>query len=312
MPTIADINSARDRLRRYLHPTLMEIAPGLGKDTWLKLENTNLTHSFKIRGALNAVLSLDDEQRARGIITVSSGNHAQGIAYAAYLTGATARILMPSSTPKRKVDGVKRFGAIPILDYDNYDEAELVVHDVAREGGYTFVSPYNDPNVVAGAGTIGLEIVDSLPDVGRVIVPTSGGGLISGIALAVKSLKPDAEVIGVNILSAPAMYNIFEGTNLPHNWDTLAEALSGDIEKGSITIEMAQKYVDKIVLVTEEQVADAIRWMVDQQGWMVEGGATVGVAALLNNVVPADDRKTAVVISGGNIDGKTFREVLGK
>jgi threonine dehydratase len=310
MVSLADITLARYRLARYLQPTPLEDAPGLGQSVWLKLENANKTHSFKVRGALNAMLALDDTARGKGIVTASSGNHAQGIAYAAYVVGVRASILMPEHTPKRKVNGVKRYGAEAVLFGATYDDSEAEARRRERESGMTYVSAYNDPQVIAGAGTIGLEILDSLPDVMRVLVPVSGGGLISGVALALKSLKPPIEVIGVNAESTPAMYNVFYKKQLPQMWDTLAEALSGEIEVGSITIPLAQQYVDRIVLVTEAQIAEAMRWMADVQGWLVEGGGAVGIAALRSGVVEANGGSTAVVVSGSNVDGETLRRVL--
>ncbi|MFN8371525.1 MAG: threonine/serine dehydratase [Anaerolineae bacterium] len=305
-----DIQRARNNIRPYLFPTQLEPAPTLGENVWLKLENTNKTHSFKIRGALNAMLSVSDEDRARGIIAASSGNHAQGIACAAALLGARASILMPKHTPKRKVNGVKRFGAEAVLFGENYDEAEAEARRRERAEGRTFISAYNDPYVVAGAGTTALEILDTLPNVERVLVPASGGGLISGIAVAIKSLRPAAEVIAVCAESAPAPYNLITGSTLPQVWDTLAEALSGEIEQHSITLELMQRYVDRAVLVSEQAIAAAMRWMVDEQGWMIEGGGAVGLAALQTGVVPLDGKATAVVISGGNVDGETLRRVL--
>jgi threonine dehydratase len=310
MITLADVEQARERLSAYLHPTPLEEAPGLGAGVWLKLENANLTHSFKIRGAINAALALDDEARARGLVAASSGNHAQALAYAARLTGVRARILMPEHTPRRKVDGVRRFGGEAVLFGENYDETEAEAIRLARQDGLTYVSPYNDPNVIAGAGTIGLEIIDALPELERALVCVSGGGLISGVALALKERRPSIEVIGVNARSAPAMYNVFNNSDYPQVWDTLAEALSGEIETGAITIELARRYVDRIELVSEEQIADAMRWLIDEQGWLVEGGGAVGAAALLGGVVESDGRPTAVVVSGGNVDGGTLRRVL--
>lgn len=311
MVEFADIVNAQMRLKPYLQPTPLEsAAPALGFNTWLKLENANKTHSFKIRGALNAVLSLDEAARQRGIIAASSGNHAQGVAYAAKRVGAKAQILMPEHTPKKKVEGVRRYGADAVLFGSNYDETEAEALRRARDEKMTYVSPYNDARVVAGAGTIGLEIVEALPDVERVVVCVSGGGLIAGVALAVKSLRPDCEVIGVNAESAPSMYNVFYETQLPEDWETLAEALSGDIEAGSITVPICQQYVDRIVLVSEAQIAEAMRWMLRVQGWLVEGGGSVGVAALLTGVIPADDGPTAVVVSGGNVDPETLQTVL--
>lgn len=310
MVSIADIALARYRIAPYLQPTPLEAAPQLGEHIWLKLENANKTHSFKVRGALNAMLSLSHTQRARGIVAASSGNHAQGVAYAARLAGARAQIIMPKHTPKKKVKGVEINGAEAVLFGDTYDEAELEGRRRERETGKTFVSAYNDAQVIAGAGTIGIEIIEALPEVSRVLVCVSGGGLISGVATAIKALRPEAEVIGVCALSAPSMYNHFYGTNHPENWETLAEALSGAVESGSITLQIVKQMVDRIVLVDEAAIADAMRWMIDVQGWIAEGGGVVGVAALRSGVVEYDGRSTAVIVSGGNVDGETLRRVL--
>ncbi len=310
MVSSADIFAARERLAPYLKPTPFEYMPQIGDKVWLKLENANVTHSFKIRGALNAMLLLDETARARGIVTASSGNHAQGVAYAARLLGLPAKILMPMHTPKRKVDSVRRFGAEAVLFGANYDETELEGRRLEREEGLAFVSPYNDERVIAGAGTIGLEILHELPDVERVIVPASGCGLISGVGLAIKNHSKAIEVVGVNALSAPALYNWLNGEHLPQVWDTLAEALSGEIEAGSVTFELSKQVVDRCLLVTEEQIAHAMHWLMVNAGWIVEGGGSVGVAALLSGVIPVDDRKTVVVISGGNVDEATLRRIL--
>ena len=309
MVTLGDIVRAGQRLAPHLTPTPLEEALDPGAKVWFKLENANKTHSFKIRGALNALLSLNDEARAQGIIAASSGNHAGAVSYAASLSGASAQILMPKTTPKKKVENVRRYGAEAVLFGDNYDEAEAEALRRASEGR-TWISPYNDPCVIAGAGTIGVEILAQLPDVKRVIVPVSGGGLIAGVATAVKEIDPAVEVVGVNAKSAPAMYNVFQGDDRPQVWDTLAEALSGDIEDGSITLPICRRYVDEMVLVSEEQIAAAMRFMLEVGGWVVEGGGAVGVAALLHDVVPRDGRTTAVVVSGGNVDLDVLRRVI--
>jgi threonine dehydratase len=310
MVQLADIALARYRLAPYLQPTPIEAAPDLGDNIWLKLENTNKTHSFKIRGALNAMLNLSEDARKRGILAASSGNHAQGIACAAWLLGARARILMPTHTPKRKVNGVRRWGAEAVLFGATYDDAEAEARRLERDEGNPFVSPYNDPFVVAGAGTTGMEIVEALPTVERVLVPASGGGLISGVAVALKSLRPAAEVIAVCAESAPAPYNWLHNTQLPQVWDTLAEALSGEIERGSITFDLMKRYVDRAVLVSEQAIAKSMRWMADIQGWMIEGGGAVGIAALQTEAVPIDGKHTVIIVSGGNVDGETLRKVL--
>ena len=309
MVSLGDIIRAGQRLSPHLPPTPLEAAPELGEKIWLKLENANKTHSFKIRGALNAILSLQPEEREAGIIAASSGNHAGAVAYAAKLTGARAQILMPKGTPKKKVANVRRYGAEAVLFGDTYDEAEAEALRRAEKGG-TWISPYNDARVIAGAGAIGVEIVDQLPAVERALVPVSGGGLIAGVAIALKSLNPAIEVIGVNARSAPAMYNAFRDAKLPQVRDTLAEALSGEIEAGSMTVPICRRYLDDVVLVSEAQMAEAMRFMLGAQGWVVEGGGAVAVAALMSELVARDGKETAVVVSGGNVDLAALRRVL--
>ncbi len=308
MVQLTDITQARNRLASYLQPTPLEAANGLA-DVWLKLENANRTHSFKVRGALNALLSLTADERERGIVTASSGNHAQGIAYAAGLLGIEARVLMPTFVAKRKAAGVRRWGAQALLFSDDYGEIEREALRIARDEGLVYVSAYNNANVIAGAGTIGLEIADVLPSIERVIVPVGGGGLISGIAIALKSLKPSVEVIGVNAAVSPDMYNFFYQKHEPLSHDSLADALPGEIEPGSITFDLVPRYVDRIVCVSEAAIAAAMRWMVAEQGWMAEGGGVVGLAALQSGVI-ARGGVTAIVISGGNVDADRLAQVL--
>jgi threonine dehydratase len=309
--TLMDIVQAQHRLHPYLSPTPLEQVVLPGGDVWIKWENLNPTHAFKVRGALNALLSLDSAAREHGVIAASSGNHAQALAYASQLVGVKARILMPKHTPQRKVNGVKHWGAEAVLVGDNYDETEAAALHLAKELNRTYVSPYNDSYVVAGAGTIGLEILTALPSVERIICPVGGGGLISGISLAIKALKPSVEIIGVNPESAPAMYNAFYQASQPEVWETLAEALSGAIEEGSITIPIVREHVNRIAQVSEAAIAEAMRWCIETQGWIVEGGAAVGIAALRRGIIPASDVPTVIVVSGGNVDAGVIRQVLG-
>ncbi len=312
MITIEAIRQAAQRIAPYVTPTRLEQASDperIGDQVWLKLENSNITHSFKIRGALNAMLSLSDEARQRGVIAASSGNHAQGIAYAAHQTGTRAQILMPPTTPQRKIDGVRRYGAEAVIVGPTFDDAEREAIRRAQDESLTYISPYNDANVIAGAGTVGLEIASQLPDVRRVVVGIGGGGLISGVACALKAHDPEVEVIGVCAEGAPAMYNFFHHGQLPEQ-ETLADALAGDIEAGSVTFDQVRRDVDQIVLVSEAQITDAMRWLVYRQGWIGEGGGVVALAAMLAGIVPQREQPTAVVVSGGNVDEATLRAVL--
>lgn len=309
--TFADVAAARDRLARFLAATPLETAPALGAEVWLKLENASKTHAFKIRGALNALLSLDATARQRGVVAASTGNHAQGIACAAQLVGMTARIVMPFHAAKIKVERAQRWGAEVILHGESYAEAEHEARRLEATQEMIYISPYNDPRVIAGQGTIGLEIVEALPHVQRVIVPIGGGGLISGIGLSIKHMKPDAEVVGVCLARAPNMYNLYYGTHLAEAENSLADALPGGIERDSITVPLARQHTDRIVLVDEQSVAAAMRWMVTEGGWLAEGGGVVGVAALQTGAVTSDDRVTVVVISGANVDAAVLARVLG-
>ncbi len=309
MVQLTDVLQARKRLAPYLQPTPLEPAPGLGANVWLKLENANQTHSFKIRGALNALLALPADVRARGVITASSGNHAQGIAYAAHLLGIEARVLMPTFTARRKVAGVRRWGGQAILFGEDYGAIEREAMRLARSEGVPYISAYNHPDVIAGQGTIALEIADTLPEVERVIVPVGGGGLISGIALALKTLKPSIEAIGVNAAVSPDMYNFLYNAGEPLAHESLADALPGAIEPGSITFELVPRWVDRIVLAGEAEIAAALRWMAADQGWMVEGAGAIGVAALQSGAIPPGG-VTVVVVSGGNVDAETLARVL--
>jgi threonine dehydratase len=212
------------------------------------------------------------------------------VALAAHLVGAKATILMPAHTPRRKVEGVRSWGAEARLHGANYDEAEAAARQLERDSGMTFISPYNDPQVIAGAGTVGL---------------------ISGVGLALKAANPAIEVIGACSESTPALYNWLHGTAHPQVWETLAEALSGEIEAGSVTLAISKQVVDRVVMVSEAAIAEAIRWLAFEAGWIAEGGGAVGVAALRSVLIGADGAVTAVVVSGGNIDRESLQRVLG-
>ncbi|MFN8380234.1 MAG: threonine/serine dehydratase [Anaerolineae bacterium] len=308
MPTAADVERARERLRPYLVPTPLEEANGTA-GLWLKLENANKTHSFKCRGALNAMLVMDEAARARGVVAVSSGNHAQGVAYAARMLGVQARIVMPEGVSRRKLGGVRRLGAEAILFGETYEEAEQEARRLCRELGSTWLSPYNDPDVVAGAGTVGLEILEQLPETGRIVVPAGGGGLIAGIALVAKAARPDIEIVAVNALASPDLYNEFYQLEHELTHETLADALPGAIEAGSITRELVNQWVDRVVLVSEDDIRRAMQFMIFEQGWIAEGGGAVSLAAVDNGNIELD-RPTVAVITGGNVDADVLRDVM--
>jgi len=277
------------------------------------MECWNKTKSFKVRGALNAILAYKElaPNKCDEFVAASSGNHAQALSFASHTLGVQARIIVPNYTPKTKLTGIERYHAEPIIFGDTYDEAELESRRIEKEEGITCISPYNDPHIIAGTGTIGLEILEQLPKVERVIVPVSGGGLIAGIAMALKSQNPFIEVIGVCAASAPSMYNIFYGSYHLPKWDTIADALTGAVEQNSITIDLVRKYVDKIVLVSEEQIESAMRDTVFNYGFVVEGGGVVALAAA-RSVIDMDPRPTVIVLSGANVDNDILLSVLNK
>jgi len=281
---------------------------------FLKLENQQVTHAFKIRGVMNKLLNLSSEEKARGIVTASAGNHGQAVAYGGQKLGFSATIVLPIDTPKVKVKSIKQHGAELILFGDTYSEAEKKAKEIAVKERRLYISPYNDELIVAGHGTVGLEILKELPNVDAIVVPVGGGGLIAGISIAVKSQKPNVRVIGVQSEASPVMYESLKaGRIVPahrHEPYTVAEGLSGGIEKGSITFTIAQKYVDEVALVREESIRQAVYLLWKNEKQMVEGSGAAGIALLLENPNAFNRQTVAVVVSGGNIDESLFKSIL--
>jgi threonine dehydratase len=307
--TLHDVYQAQARLAGLVRHTPLEPAPALGARVWLKLENLQHTRSFKLRGAANAIAGLSDADRPRGVITASAGNHAQGLAAAGQVLGVRVVTVMPEDTPNIKVKRTRELGAQTLLFGSSYDAAEAQARHLEKKMGLTFVSAYNHPQVVAGQGTIALEILADLPEIARVLVPVGGGGLVSGIGLALKSVNPGIQVIGVQSVATPALYNYIKDTSLPQA-QTLAEGLAGHIEAGSITLELSHQVMDDIVLVEEKDIGKAIRWLLSEHSQVVEGAGAVGVAALLSGRVVAGDSPLVIIISGGNIDYETLRQLV--
>lgn len=307
---LLDILKARENIRPFTFITPLEQSPALHPSIFFKLENVNITHSFKIRGALNAILSQVNRATENGIVTSSAGNHGLGLVHAAALMQLSATVVMPERTPLRKINGAKAYGANVILHGAIYDDAEAYARELEQQSGMLFVSPYNDNYVVAGQATLGLEIFVQKPEVARVIIPVGGGGLIGGVGMVAKAMNPAIEVIGVQSTATPAMYNFLNGTELPQDPNTLADGLSGEIENGSMTLDICPLVIDQMVLVDEEAIADAIRWMYREHGWVIEGSAATSIAALRAGAIPIDERPTVVIISGGNIDADKFLELM--
>ena len=299
-PTVADVREAQSRIAGLARRTPLRRSGGLG--VHLKLESEQETGAFKLRGAANKLLSLTDEERARGVVTVSSGNHGRAMAFVAARLGIDATVCLTGRAPALKVDAIRDLGATVLVVGDTMDEADVAARRLVSDEGLTFVHPFDDPAVIAGQGTVGLEIVADLPDVDTVVVPLSGGGLISGIALAVKDARPAARVVGVTMDVGAAMHeSLLAGRNVDVvEDDTLADALAGSLGANDYTLRLCRELVDHTVLVSEDEIAAAMAWMLDEERLTVEGGAAVGVAATLAGRI-SPDGPTAVVVSGRNV-----------
>jgi len=318
MVTLEDIVQAQKNIADYAKVTPLipskfasELITG---NVFLKLENQQVTHSFKVRGVINKLLSLSAEEKAEGVVTASAGNHGQAVAYGAQKLGFHAKIVVPTHAPKVKVDGIRQFGAELLLYGDAYDEAEKKAKQLAAQEGRLYISPYNDEHIVAGHGTVGLEILKELPKVDVVIVPVGGGGLIGGIAIAVKTQKPTVEVIGVQSAASPVMYESLKAGKIvpPHRHEryTIADGLVGALEKGSITFNIAQQYVDYVTLVREESIRQAVYLLWKNEKQVVEGSGAAGVGFLMENKDAFAGKTVAVVISGGNIDEYLLKGII--
>ncbi len=318
MVKLQDIQQAQKNIASYAKLTPLTKSTFLsevcGANAFLKWENQQLTHSFKIRGVINKLLSLTAEEKARGVITASAGNHGQAVAFGAQKLGFQAKIVVPTYTPHVKVEGIKRWGAELVLYGDTYGEAEKKAKALAAQEGKLYISPYNDERIVAGHGTVGLEILRELPSVDVIIVPVGGGGLIGGIAIAVKSQKPTVQVIGVQSTASPVMYESLKAGRIvpPHRHEryTIAEGLVGAVEKGSITFGIAQQYVDEVTLVREELIRQAVYLLWKNEKQVVEGSGAAGVAMLMENKGSFKGKTVAIVITGGNIDPYLFDGIV--
>jgi len=274
-----------------------------GSAVYLKLENMQKTGSFKIRGAYNKVMSLNSEERALGVVAASAGNHAQGVAFAAARAGIRCTVVMPVGAPISKVMATQGYGADVILAGSGYDEAYQLARQLQAENGASFIHGFDDPDVIAGQGTIALELLDDLPDVEAVLVPVGGGGLIAGISFALKKLKPAVRVIGVQAEGAPAMCLSYRRGYLQEYQGTGTFADGIAVRKpGKITFALIRNYVDEIVTVDDEEIASAILLLLERSKIVVEGAGAVGLAALIHGKAAVDSAKTAVILSGGNID----------
>ena len=312
-PTLADIRTAADRIKgSVIHtPTLMSrtLSEMIGAELWLKFENLQFTAAYKERGALNKLLQLTDEERRRGVVAASAGNHAQAVAYHGRRLGIPVTIVMPVSTPIMKVTQTEGHGATVVLTGERFDDAHAHAKQLEAERGLVFVHPFDDPAVIAGQGTIALEMLDAAPDLDLFVVPIGGGGLISGIAIAAKALKPDIEIVGIEADLYPAMKNIVEGGDRPIGGDTLAEGIAVKVP-GMLTRQIIADKVDRIDLVEEKHIEHAVAMLVGIEKTVVEGAGAAGLAALLAEPGRYKDRKIGTVLCGGNIDTHLLANVL--
>ena len=313
MITLDKIYHAAFVLKEVARRTDLIHAPNLVKDTelYLKTENLQVTGSFKLRGAYYKISQLTDEQKKAGIIACSAGNHAQGVALAATRQGARSIVYMPDSAPISKVEATKRLGAEVVLVDGAYDDAYAAALKAQQETGATFIHPFDDDEVIAGQGTIGLEILEQMRDVDAVIVPIGGGGLISGVAFAIKQLQPSVKVYGVQASNAPSM---FESHRQGHQitLDTVHTFADGIAVKhpGDTTFSLVEQYVDDIVTVSEDEIAAAILATIEKQKLIAEGAGAVSVAAAMFHKLPIQGKKVVCLVSGGNIDVNILSRVI--
>lgn len=311
--TLDKIYHAAFVLKDIIRKTDVIAAPELNPDAdiILKTENLQVTGSFKVRGAAYKISQLSDEEKARGVIACSAGNHAQGVALAATKAGAKSLICLPDNAPISKIEATKKYGADVCLVPGVYDDAYNKALELRDSEGYTFVHPFNDEDVIAGQGTIGLEILEQVPDVDAVIVPVGGGGLISGVAYAIKALNPNVKVYGVQASGAPSMVKSVKEGKIKKlaSVTTIADGIAVK-EPGDLTFDLVSQCVDELVTVTDDEVAAAILALIEQQKLCAEGAGAVSVAAAMFNKVPVAGKKVVCLVSGGNIDVTILSRVI--
>ena len=313
MLTLDKIYHAAFVLKDVIRHTELVPAPNVNKNAtvYLKPENLQLTGSFKVRGSYYKISQLSEEEKSKGVIACSAGNHAQGVALAATKNGIKSLICLPDCAPISKIEATKGYGADICLVPGVYDDAYKRAIELRDEKGYTFIHPFDDEDVIAGQGTIGLELIDQMKDVDAVIVPIGGGGLISGVAFAIKSLNPNIKVYGVQAAGAPSMKNSVEHKQI-ERLDAVSTIADGIAVKqpGENTFNLCSKYVDQIVTVTDDEVSSAILTLLEKQKLITEGAGAVAVAAAMFNKVPIEGKKVICVVSGGNIDVNILDRVV--
>ncbi|MEO1476267.1 MAG: threonine ammonia-lyase, partial [Pseudomonadota bacterium] len=312
--TLEDIQTAAGVLDGQVENTPMRSSRTLseitGAEVSIKFENLQFTASFKERGALNRLNALTEDERRNGVIAVSAGNHAQGVAYHAKRLGIPATIVMPVTTPFNKVQHTRDHGARVLLDGHTFDEASVYAATVRARDGLTFIHPFNDPGIIAGQGTVALEMLEAQPDLDTLIVPIGGGGLISGMSIAAKGVKPGIEVIGVEAAMYPSMHAAFTGANIQINGGaSIAEGIAVK-QAGDLTAPIVKEYVDDILLVEEEHLERAITLYADVEKTVAEGAGAAGLAAMLAHPSKFSGKRVGLVLCGGNIDTRLLASVL--
>lgn len=313
MLTLDKIYHASFTLKKYIRPTDLIHAPKINPDCdiYLKTENLQITGSFKVRGACYKMSQLSEEEKQKGVIACSAGNHAQGVAMAASINQIKSIICLPDGAPISKVEATKAYGAEVCLVEGVYDDAYKKALELQKEKGYTFIHPFDDEFVIAGQGTIGLELLEELPEMDAVIVPVGGGGLISGIAYLIKSLRPEIKIYGVQACGASSMYNSIKNNCIETLTEvsTIADGIAVK-EPGKQTFELCSKYVDQMITVTEDEISTAILTLIEQQKLIAEGAGAVAVAAAMFGKLPIKGKKVVCLISGGNIDVTILSRII--
>ena len=313
--TLDNVYKAKYALKDVAIQTDVLYAPKLkkGVELYLKTENLQITGSFKVRGAYYKMSTLTDEEKARGVVACSAGNHAQGVALAAQKNGIKSVICLPDGAPISKVEATRSYGAEICLVEGVYDDAYNKALELRDKEGYTFIHPFDDPDVIAGQGTIALELAEQLPDMDAVIVPIGGGGLISGIAYTIKALNPNVKVYGVQASGAPSMLNSINDSHIERldSVFTIADGIAVK-EPGTLTYELCSKYVDEIVTVNDDEIAAAILALMEQHKLVTEGAGAVAVAAAMFGKVDLEGKKAVCLLSGGNIDVTILSRVIAR
>jgi threonine dehydratase len=312
--TLEEIKLARVRIAGVARRTPLErsrwMSYELGREVFFKLECFQTTGSFKLRGAMARISSLNPDERSRGVLTVSAGNHGLAVAHCAELLGLRATVVVPRTASRAKVEAIGRYPVALVERGDSYDDAERAARAMQRETGATFISPYNDKEVIAGQGTVALEILEDDPDLDAIVVPCGGGGLIAGVLVAVKAINPRIKVYGAEPAASPTMREALRAGRIVEitEEETIADGLAGNIEPGSITFPITERLVDEILLVDESDIRGAVRRVAREDHIMIEGSAAVAVAALASNKV--DDGRVAAIVTGRNISLGLFSSLI--